>query len=157
MASLLSAMERTLGAFDSLASNFITIANQTDQTFPFVRIPNYAVHIAKTLQFTGSIVTSYAPVVPNKQRLAWEKFASSSNVNIRNVMNETLRFQRQFSHYPGLFPDEYNWTFRDIIYDDDYSHIPYDEYQLDRYNISIPEWQIFPLNMQTYAPANYGT
>ena len=36
-------------------------------------------------------------------------------------MNETIRYEEKFSQYHGLMPDEYNWTFRDIIYDDDYS------------------------------------
>ena len=151
-------MDRSLGAFDSLSTMFVTIAKSSNQTFPFVTIPQYAAHIGKTMQLTGSLVTALAPVVPMNLRSQWEKYSSSNNTFIHKAMNETFSFQEDFSHYYGPMPDQYNWTYVDYIYNDYFESVSYNNTdQPDRFKISIPEWQVFPLCMKSYAPANYGT
>lgn len=144
-------MERSLGAFNALSVSFVTMIKQENQTFPFVRVPNFAAQVAQTMQLTGAIVTSFAPVIRNDERLQWEAFASSNNNNIWKVINETLDFQNNFRDYYGPSPDSYNWTFQNTLYYD-YGPIPYN----DTRSIFMPDFQGFPLVMQSYAACNFG-
>ena len=144
-------VETRLNAFNLLAASFVTIAEATNQKFPFVRIPHFAAQVGKTLQLTNAVVTYLLPVIRPHQRLAWEEYASGNNTNIWNVMNDTLGYQRNFHDFYGPMPEDYNWTFRNSIYTDA-GDIPYNSTQ----PMYIPEWQIFPLVMREYAACNFG-
>ena len=145
-------MERRFGAFASLAATIVTVSELTNQTFPFVRVPHYAAHVAKTLQLTNAVATYFNPIVPNHLRKKWEYYASGNQSTIHKYMKDTLQFQGSFENYYGPMPDEYNWTIRDTLYTD-FSDIPENSTQ----PFYIPEWHIFPLIMKYYGPANYGT
>jgi hypothetical protein len=154
LSSLLSGLERGLGALNTLSTSIVTYAEGTNQTFPFVRMGNYAAQAAQTLQFTNAFVTAFAPVVKPELRQQWEQFASSENNNIWNVINETAEFMSNFDQFHGPLPNEYNWSFIDKIYSDN---------EIDGIDPSnttqpfyVPEFQLFPLVMVGYGPANYG-
>ena len=147
-------MERKLGAFNTLATSFVTMAQMSNQTFPFVRITNFAAQVARTLQTTNAVTTSLTPVVRPDQRREWEQFASSTNptnATIWKIINETFDYQRNFHEFYGPDPNTYQLQFRNRIYSD-YGVVPYNV--TDR--IFIPGWQSFPLVTRTYAAANFG-
>ena len=89
-------MERRLGAFNNLASSFVTIAQATNQTFPFVRIPNFAALVARTIQLTNAVSTAFAPVVQPEFRKKWEKSTAPNSSNAWSIINETINYQRNF-------------------------------------------------------------
>ena len=156
LGSLGSAMERSLGALNTLSTTFIAIADASNQTFPFVRIKDYGVHIANSIESTGSIYTSLAPIVSFRKRKKWETYASAKNLYLPTTIKESLDLQENWTHFYGPMPDTYNWTVRDVIYGDN-GDIPYNVSQPGGLRISIPDWQVFPLVMKDYAAANYGT
>jgi hypothetical protein len=153
--SLLSGLESSLGALNTLSTSIITQTKVTNQTFPFVWIENYAAQAAQTLQFTNALVTTLAPIVKPSQRTKWEQFVSSKNTNVWKDMNETINFMSTFDQYTGPMPNEYNWSFTDKIYNE------IERDGIDPSNTTqpfyIPEFQSFPVVMVRYSPVNYGT
>ena len=145
-------MERRFGALNSLSSFFISTVKFTNQTFPYVNFPQYALHVGRILQLTNAVSTVYTPVVKNPIRRKWEKFASSKNDNIMLYINETIEYQRNFKGFEGPMPDEYNWTFGDVIYSDSGPQ-PYNS----TLPFFLPSWHTFPLIMRYYPLANFGT
>ena len=123
-----------------------------NQTFPFIRIPDYAAQVARSLEYTGAVCTYFTPVVKGNLRLQWENYTSGNHTTIWSIMNETLDYQRNFKDYHGPMPEDYNWTFRNTMYTD-YGDVPYNE----THDIFIPEIHTFPLIMKNYAAANFGT
>ena len=145
-------MERRLGAFNNLASSFVTIAQATNQTFPFVRIPNFAALVARTIQLTNAVSTAFAPVVQPEFRKKWEKSTAPNSSNAWSIINETINYQRNFRQFYGPMPEEYNWTFADTMYSD-YGPVPDNETS----RFFLPAFQAFPLEMRVYPPFKYGT
>ena len=144
-------MERRFGAFNSLAATILTVAELSNQSLPFVRIPHFAAHAAKVLQLTNAVVSYLTPVIPNHLRSKWEHFASGSQDNLWLYINDTINYQRTFRHFYGPMPEEYNWTIKESIYDD-FTDVP----ENSTHPYFLPEWHIFPLVMRSYGPANYG-
>jgi hypothetical protein len=152
LGSLLSSIERRFGAFNALSAHTLDMAEISNQKFPFVRIPRFAVHAAKTLQSTNAVITFFNPVVKKEDRAQWERYASSDNNNIMTYINETTGFMRNFKDFYGPMPEDYNWTFKDSIYTD---AGVYPENTTRTF--FMPTWHIFPLVMRFYTPANFGT
>ena len=152
LGSLLSSMERRFGALNSLASHSLSVTEVANETFPFVNIPHFGLHVGRSLQLTNAVTTFFTPVVKNKIRKKWEHYTSSKNDNIMIYINETTDYLQTFQDYYGPMPDEYNWTFRDKIYTD-YGDIADNSTQ----EYFLPTWYIFPLVMRFYSPANFGT
>jgi hypothetical protein len=144
-------MENAFGALNSLSTSIVTYAMGTNQSWPFVRIDNYAAQVARTLQFTGAIQTTLAPIVRLDQRRQWEEFLSSKNPVIRKQVKETVDYMSTYKPFQGPMPDDYNWTYYDQIYNDD-GIVPYNTSQ----PFYMPDFQVFPLIMIDYGPANYG-
>jgi hypothetical protein len=154
LSSLLTGLERGMGALNSLSTSIVTYAEDTNQKFPFVRVRNFAAQAAQTVQFTNAFQTAFAPVVKPELRQEWESFASSKNTTIWKIINETEHFMSSYEQFYGPLPSEYNWTFFDKIYND---------FEIDGIDPSnttqsyyVPDFQIFPLLMVGYGPANYG-
>jgi hypothetical protein len=143
-----------LGALNTLSISITTFAEATNQTFPYVRMVNYAAQAAQTMQFTNGFVTTFAPVVKAEQRTQWENFASSKNTNIWKVINETIDYMSTYDQFEGPMPNEYNWSFIDKIYSD-YQLTGIDPASTTQ-SYFVPEFQLFPLVMTGFGPANYG-
>jgi hypothetical protein len=115
---------------------------------------NYAAQAAQTLQFTNALITTYAPIVKADIRDQWERFASSENTTIREIVNETANFMSTYDQFYGPLPSEYNWSYIDRIYNDlEMNGIDPSNTTQELY---IPDIQVFPIVMMGYGPANYG-
>jgi hypothetical protein len=101
-ASLLS----NLGAMDSFAAFAITAAKMTNQTWPFVTIPDFAAHAVKIRSLSDGLYVSLQPIVENRQRLAWEQYASENNawVNESRKLQEADQYFYQDVSYNDSFP-----------------------------------------------------
>ena len=154
--SIGSSFERALGSLDLLAMTFVSIARRSNQSFPFVTIPEYGLHIAKTMPFTGAVETSVLPVVTYAQRTKWEEYAARENDNLLSWVMESQRLQDHWDGFYGPMPQNYEWNASDLVYGD-FGTVPYNEPRPNRPNVLLPEWHKFPIVPRLYPPANFGT
>jgi hypothetical protein len=116
-----------IGAFDSVALMLISHARATNQTWPFVTVPNFALRMGKIVPLCRTINMNVLPLVTPAKRKEWETYALHNDYWV----NETVDVQRDFKNYYG--PDEYDTMphnilhgdFDDIPYDDTYVHMPW--------------------------------
>jgi hypothetical protein len=70
-----SAFDRTLSALDSFAANSALMAQDNNQTWPFVTMPHFALRAAKVLgSLKGAWFGTYVRV-QEEQRSAWEQYS----------------------------------------------------------------------------------
>jgi hypothetical protein len=153
LSSVLSGLERSLGALNTLSTSIVTYAEGTNQSFPFVQMGNFAVHAAQTFQSTNSLTITFAPIVQLEIRDQWESFASSENTTVPNIVNETLDFMESFEQNHSPIGPDSKFEYRDKIFN---------EFERTGINASttthkfhIPAIQGFPLASRGL-PANYG-
>lgn len=89
--------ERALGSLDAFAANIASHARSTNQTWPFVTIPDYAIRAAKIRTGILSFGIFLNPVVTPDQRLQWEQYAFENN----GWVNESLRLQEHDKNFYG--------------------------------------------------------
>ena len=153
-----ASISSTLGAVDSLATSIISIANHSNQQFPFVTIPEYGMLVARGQQLTGAVCTYLMPVITFDERLSWEYYTSGFNPHVRDWVVPTQAMQENYTFYYGPRPQNETWQTSDIIYSyDGDGTIPYNTPRPDRLDIYLPEWHKFPLAMTVDPPANWGT
>jgi hypothetical protein len=134
---------------------FVSIARSSNQSFPYVTIPEYGVHVAKALSLTGALGTYLLPVVSSEHRSEWERYAARKNGNVEAWVNKSLYLQDAWDKFYGPMPQNFTWESKDIIHGD-FGIIPYNESRNDRLDLLLPEWHKFPLVMTLYSPVNWG-
>jgi hypothetical protein len=82
-------IKSNLAAMDVFASMMVSIAKQSNQTFPFVTIPTFAIKASKLLSLCDGFSISTQPVVHADQRLQWEAYTSKQQWWV----NETKKIQ----------------------------------------------------------------
>jgi hypothetical protein len=115
-------MEQTLTIFDSYTSLIVSMAQQTNQVWPYVTIPNFAVTGSKLRSATEGIQIVLNSVVTASQRLSWENYTS---VYGPNWVNETLHMQANDANYYGI--NRFNYTVDDTIHSDLEATLPYND------------------------------
>jgi hypothetical protein len=75
----------TLGAVDSMVYNVVSHVHSSDseQTWPFVTIPDFGVRAAKVLSLSEVIFMQFYPLVSNDERKRWENYTASHNQWVR--------------------------------------------------------------------------
>lgn len=162
--SLESSIERSLVALDNLAMITITAARISNQTFPFVYVPDFGKHVAKVAPIMGGTCTYFCPLVKLNERKEWEQFASGNNTAfLPAYVEETIQLQDEYPFYYGPKPQNYSWEFHDTIYRDDYDNPPFSDVvqvkknsRPDMLDMYLPDFLRFPLVMTSYYPANWG-
>ena len=126
-------IHETLDAADSFVIDAVSIARETDQEWPYVTIPSFAVKTSKVLQQTKSFSVSMLPVVGPAQVKKWENYTKD---HANTWIEESLNIQEELGgnvnrHYSAV----------DYIYDLD--GLPVEEpANLPFY---LPSWQSAPL------------
>ena len=98
-----SSLERTLGVMNVIALAYVsyaaTIADLTNVTslWPFVTLPNFALHASKLLPLTDGLFVVMGPIVSPSHKTQWEEYASQND----QWVNETLQFQEVWGNYYG--------------------------------------------------------
>lgn len=161
LGSIGSSLERALGAVDSLAMTAVATAHVSNQSFPFVTIPQFGLHVAKIQPMTGAVATYFNPIVHFDERSEWEKYAAGSNNNLQSYVNASLQLQEHWAYFYGVRPQNYTLDPTDFIFMDDNVNngtdpVPYNLPRPDHLDIYVPEWHRFPLILSYYPPANYG-
>jgi hypothetical protein len=97
LASIGTSIETTLTGLDNLATTIATIVEVSEQKFPYVYIPKFGVHVAKSLSLTSAIGTYHIPVVPLDQRKEWEAYAARNNTYVETWIEDVLALQNNWS------------------------------------------------------------
>jgi hypothetical protein len=105
-------MDRTLGAFDGLAVSLVSTARLSDQVWPFVTIPNFAVRISKVLPNANAINMYVVPVVEPSLRKQWEAYSIQND----GWVDESVAVQDAWNAYHG--PVIYNGTKQSVVHGD---------------------------------------
>jgi hypothetical protein len=108
------------GSFDSLAVSTISLARATNQTWPFVTLPDFAVRMAKILPLSRTFVMYMLPLVTPSQRDEWEAYTVQNDYWV----NESIKIQKEFQNYYG--PTEYDTESYGTIHGD-FADIPANE------------------------------
>jgi hypothetical protein len=97
-------LDQTLGSFDGLAVALVSHARETNQSWPFVTVPDFAVRMSKLLPLTKAININILPIVTPELRSDWEEYTVQNDAWI----NQGMAVQEAWDGYYG--PVVYNGT-----------------------------------------------
>lgn len=113
-----SSLDKTFGLFDSVAVAFVSFARATNQKWPFVTMPDFALRMSKLLPLTDAVNINILPLVTSQNREAWEAYSLTNE----HWINEGMAFQESWDGYHG--PVVYNGTTNGVIHGD-FGNLPY--------------------------------
>lgn len=111
-------LEQTLKSLDALTVSIVSHAHATNQTWPFVTVPDFTLRAAKTISLSDVVFMSILPLVTNQTRHKWEEYA----VNHDTWTNTSVQLQSEYNLYHGTLQLAYEsvnviWgDFGDIAY-----------------------------------------
>jgi hypothetical protein len=115
-----SSLDKTLGLLDSIAVSLVSEADFTNQSWPFVTMPNFAVRMAKILPLTDAIIINVLPYVKNDLRAEWEAYTVSQH----GWVEQSMKIQDHWEGYYG--PIVYNSPPNGVLHSD-FANLPYNE------------------------------
>ena len=96
-----SSLERTLTTLNAIALAYVSHvaissdSNDANTTWPFVTLPNFALHASKLLPLTNGLFVSMHPVVCPSQKAYWEEYSLQNDYWV----NETLNLQEVWDRH----------------------------------------------------------
>jgi hypothetical protein len=105
-------LEKTLKSLDSFAVAIVSHAHNTNQTWPFVAVPDFAIRAAKMISLSNAVFISILPLVSNQTREEWERFAATHD----QWLNESVHLQERYDLFHG--PLMYALGHIDVIWGD---------------------------------------
>jgi hypothetical protein len=118
--SMGSSLDQMLGSLDILSATVVSMARYTNQSWPFVTIPGFAIHAAKARSASDGIGIFFQPLVKTDKRIEWEEYS----VMNQGWVIESMQLQEKDPNYFG--PITYNFDTYPFIYGVD-GTIPYNE------------------------------
>jgi hypothetical protein len=85
------AVERRLGAINSMATAITSHALETKQTFPFVTIPNFAIRGSDLRVQADAMSILWMPLVTDEIRVAWEEYALNNRSQVDEAYLEDTK------------------------------------------------------------------
>jgi hypothetical protein len=104
VSAISTSMQRTLGALNAIAVTFVSYAYDQGMEWPFVTLPDYALHASKLLPLTDGLYVAVIPSVTPAQKGQWEEYANQNDLWV----NQSLAIQEVWDGYHGDF--SYDWT-----------------------------------------------
>lgn len=92
-----SSMEDTKAALDVFVASIVSFARYTNQTWPFVTIPDFAIRASKVRTLSEGVGIFLQPIVTPEERLDWEQYAYDN----RYWVNESMKLQEDAEDYFG--------------------------------------------------------
>jgi hypothetical protein len=86
-------IERKLEALDTLSTSITSHALESNETFPFVTMPDFEYKGSNARISGDSILTLYLPYISADQRGAWEDYAQQNGLEIYNAWKEEERMK----------------------------------------------------------------
>jgi len=135
-----SNLVRTLQASDAFVVSITSLASATNQSWPFVVIPDFAVRAEKIRSLSNAVyVNTYHLVQPN-QRKEWENFTLQHGEAMINKSTTAIE-----SFDGANWPIVWNYTLWDVIHDyDEFGKENPGEFGLDTEGPWLPIWQTQP-------------
>jgi hypothetical protein len=136
-----SNLKRTLQASDAFVTSMTSAAEDTNQTWPYVVIPNFAVQAEKIRTLANAVCIYTYNLVPPGQRGRWENFTAHTG---KAWMNESIR---AIEDYEGMdWEIIWNYTTYDVIWD----FGEYDKENPGEEGVTydgpwLPNWQAHPV------------
>ena len=136
-------IERMLSSYETLAISMAKVARATNQTWPFVTIPGFAMELSKVLPVSDAIQFSWLPLITPERRSEWEAYTVQND----GWVDDAIAVQKKWKGYYARSNKTFSaWETVEAIVDND-GVIPYD---VDRW--FLPVWQNFPLNPVSITP-----
>ena len=110
LVSIGSSFDRTLGAMNSISVILVSNAHYQGHKWPFVTLPDFALHVSKLIPLTDGIFLSVVPIVTPSEKRKWEQYALQND----HWVNESLALQEVWDGYYGNIT--YDWARSDTIY-----------------------------------------
>jgi hypothetical protein len=89
--SFQDAVEHRLGSINTMASSITSHALATNQTFPYVTIPDFEIRGSDLRVQAGAMVLYWTPLVTDETRAAWEAYAFKNRAQINVAFEEESR------------------------------------------------------------------
>jgi hypothetical protein len=93
----------SLGALDSYVVGMVSLARFTNQPWPFVTVPDTAVHFAKLRSLSKAVVVQQSHFVTLEQREEWENYTLTHD----QWAADALRVQKTDKNYHGAVYDSF--------------------------------------------------
>jgi hypothetical protein len=135
-----SNLQRTLLAADAFVASIVSVTNLTNQTWPFVVVPDFAVRAEKIRSLSKAVLVNLYQVVEPGQRDEWQRFTATTG---KGWVDESIAV---IENYDGMdWPIIWNYTLWDVIHS-------YDEFDKENPGVEginttgpwIPMWQAQP-------------
>ena len=140
LASLGSNVDLTLGAADALATSIVSVARATNQTWPYVTIPDFAVQAGKVLSLSSAYIINLYILVQDEQRAAYEAYMAQNNAWVDETI---LLHDKDSSFDPPKDPDFVNWN---VIHGyDEFDKENPGEFGTDKPGPYLVWWQGYPV------------
>jgi hypothetical protein len=113
-------LENIFGSLDMLATNIVSYERSSNETWPFVTIPNFPNRASKFLSGCNGFLTTVTVLVKEEDRARWEKYSWEN----RAIVNESLRILETDTNYRGkIF-----WDVPVVSHmQSDYGDVPFNE------------------------------
>ena len=140
LSSMGSNFVRTLEASDAFVVSITSLASVTNQEWPFVVVPDFAVRAEKIRSLANAVYVNTYNFVQSKQRKEWETFTAEKG---ESMVIESIAAIEDFEGKD--WPIVWNYTLWDVIHD-------YDEFEkenpgqvgVDTPGPWLPMWQTQP-------------
>jgi hypothetical protein len=96
------AVERRLGAINSMATSITSYSLDTKQTFPLVTIPNFEIRGSDIRVQADSTSILWMPLVTDETRVAWEEYALTNRSQIDEAFLEDAKQREKQDNKFGL-------------------------------------------------------
>jgi hypothetical protein len=134
--SIGNTVEKTIAALDGFAVAAVSSAHETNQTWPFVTISNFALRASKLLTPSEAFLLWIMPVVSPDKRKQWGAYS----VQHSDWALDALSVQDTWNNYFGPPREAFsNWEAQSSIFNRD-RDLPQ-----DKSRPYIPVWQAFPI------------
>ena len=133
-------LDFTLGAADAFLVEELNTANLTNQSWPFVTNPSFAVRAAKLRSLTKALVVITYPLVTDPRRTAWETYSLEHD----GWVTEGLRVQQNDDNFQGTTVS--TWSKWGKIHGNEGLHLGPGPY--------FPTWNAYPI-VPLYAAYNW--
>ena len=106
----------TLGGTDAMVVNMVSYASATNQTWPFVTMPDFGVQADKFKGLTNAVYVALFLYVPPGQRYEWQDYSAEHGPQ---WVEQTLNLQKRENMYQNVIEENNftNVTYFNVIFD----------------------------------------
>jgi len=131
---------RTLEASDAFVASITSLAAATNQQWPFVVVPDFAIRAEKIRSLVNAVYVSTYNVVQPNERGEWERFTAKHG---ESMVNESIAAIEAFNG--ADWPIVWNYTLWDVIHSyDEFEKENPGEFGIDSKGPWLPMWQTQP-------------